>query len=181
MAYGDQSSKIAHQLFIRIAGKHGEAFCSVTEKTIMSVTKGVLGVSLIQSFLAAIGLFAVGIPGAGILTLLCLILSTVQVGLIPVLLPVIIYAFYTYSTVTAVILCIWLVMVSVLDNILKPILLGKGSPVPMPVIFVGVIGGFISFGIVGMFIGSVIFSIGYILFLVWLNDGVKEEIETSSN
>ena len=175
LAYSDQSSKIAHQLFVRIAGKHGEAFCSVTEKTIMSVTKGVLGVSLIQSTMAAVGFFAVGIPGAGILTICCLVLSTVQVGLIPIVLPVIIYGFYTYSTVTAVILCIWLVIVSVTDNILKPILLGKGAPVPMPVIFIGVIGGFIAFGIVGMFIGSVIFSIGYILFLVWLNDGVEEE------
>ncbi len=174
LAYSNESSKLAHQLFIRIAGKHGERFCNITEKTILSVTKGVLGVALIQSALAGVGFFVVGIPGAGIITLICTLFAIIQIGLIPVIIPVMIYVFYTYSTLTTVLLCVWLILVLVIDNVLKPILLGKGAPVPMPVIFIGVIGGFISFGIVGMFIGSVIFSIGYILFLVWLKDDVEK-------
>jgi predicted PurR-regulated permease PerM len=170
LAYSTQIAIIANKFFIRIAGKEGEAFSTIVQKTIMSVTKGVLGVAFIQSALAAIGFFAVGMPGAGIATLLCVMLSTMQIGLIPVIIPVLIYAFYTYSTLVASILCAWLILVSLIDNILKPVLLGKGSPVPMPVIFIGVIGGFLSFGILGMFIGSVLFSLGYILFLVWLNE-----------
>jgi predicted PurR-regulated permease PerM len=174
LAYSNESAKLAHQLFIRIAGKHGERFSNITEKTILSVTKGVLGVALIQSALAGIGFFIVGIPGAGIITLLCALLAIIQIGLIPIIIPVIIYVSYTYSTLTTVLLCLWLIFVLMIDNVLKPILLGKGAPVPMPVIFIGVIGGFISFGIVGLFIGSVIFSIGYILFLVWLKDDVEK-------
>lgn len=179
LAYANETSKLAHQLFIRIAGKHGERFSNITEKTILSVTKGVLGVALIQSSLAGIGFFVVGLPGAGIITLLCALLAIIQIGLIPIIVPVMIYVFYTYSTLTTVLLCLWLVFVLIIDNVLKPVLLGKGAPVPMPVIFIGVIGGFISFGIVGMFVGSVIFSIGYILFLVWLKDDVEKTNVTS--
>jgi predicted PurR-regulated permease PerM len=173
LAYSTQGARLAHRLFIRIAGKEGETFCNITEKTILSVTKGVLGVALIQSGLAGISFFMLGIPGAGIITLLCALLATMQIGLLPVIVPVMIYVVYAYSTLTAVLLGIWLVLVLILDSLLKPILLGKNAPVPMPVIFIGVIGGFISFGIVGMFIGSVIFSIGYILFLVWLREDVS--------
>jgi predicted PurR-regulated permease PerM len=172
LAYSEQGSKLAHRLFIRMAGKQGEAFCNITEKTILSVTKGVLGVAVIQAALAGISFFLLGIPGAGIITLLCALLATMQIGLLPIIVPVMIYVVYSYSTLTAVLLGLWLIFVLALDNVLKPILLGKDAPVPMPVIFIGVIGGFISFGIVGMFIGSVIFSIGYILFLVWLRDDV---------
>ena len=170
LAYSRQSARTANQIFIRVAGKYGENFSEIVEKTIMSVTKGVLGVAVLQSALAGIGFFVAGIPGAGIWTLFCLMLSTIQIGLYPVIIPVIIYAFYNYSAAVAIGLTAWLFATTLLDGILKPILLRRGAPVPMPVIFIGVLGGFISFGIIGMFIGAVIFSIGYKLFLVWLND-----------
>ena len=130
---------------------------------------------MLQSSLAGMGFFVAGIPGAGIWTLLCLMLSTIQIGLYPIIVPVVIYAFYTYSAPVAIGLTAWLFAITLLDGILKPILLRRGAPVPMPVIFIGVLGGFISFGIIGMFIGAVIFSIGYKLFLVWLNDKPLEE------
>lgn len=180
LAYSRQSAKTANQIFVRVAGKHGENFSEIVEKTIMSVTKGVLGVAVLQSALAGIGFFVAGIPGAGIWTLMCLMLSTIQIGLYPVIIPVVIYAFYTYSTVTAIGLTAWLFGITLLDGILKPILLRRGAPVPMPVIFIGVLGGFISFGIIGMFIGAVIFSIGYKLFLVWLNDKPIEKEAAST-
>lgn len=179
LAYSKQSAKMAHQIFVRLAGIHGESFSGIVQKTIMSVTKGVLGVAVLQSTLAGVGFFAAGIPGAGIWTLFCLMLSTIQIGLLPVIIPVIIYAFYTYSTWIAIGLTCWMVGVTLLDNIIKPMLLRKGAPVPMPVIFIGVLGGFISFGIIGMFIGAVIFSIGYKLFLVWLNEKPLEKQVTN--
>jgi predicted PurR-regulated permease PerM len=174
LAYSRESAATANKIFVRLAGKFGEDLSDMVQRTIMSVTKGVLGVAVLQSTLAGIGFFIVGIPGAGIWTLFCMILAIIQVGIGLIVLPVIIYTFYTYSTSVAIILTIWLIGVTLLDNVLKPLLLGKGAPVPMPVIFIGVLGGFISFGIIGMFIGAVIFSIGYKLFLVWLNDTTLE-------
>ena len=136
-----------------------------------SVARGILGVALIQSILAGIGFLVVGVPGAGLWALVALLLSVIQIGILPVVLPIVIYVFYTADTVTAVIFLVWSIVVSALDNVLKPILLGRGVKVPMVIIFVGAIGGFITSGIIGLFIGAVILALGYKLFLAWLYGG----------
>ena len=99
---------------------------------------------------------------------LCLLLSVIQIGIFPVTLPVVIYVFATGDTTTAVIFLIWNLLVGTLDNVLKPLLLGRGVNVPMAVIFVGAIGGFLASGIIGLFIGAVILVLGYELLLDWL-------------
>lgn len=154
----------------RIAGDRGLEFADLAEATVRSVTKGILGVALIQSLLAGVGFLAVGLPGAGLWALLCLILSTVQIGVLPVVVPVVIYVFATANTVTAVIFLIWSIGVSVTDNILKPIMLGRGVQVPTAVIFIGAIGGFISAGIIGLFVGSVVLVLGYKLIVAWIEE-----------
>jgi len=103
--------------------------------------------------------------------LVALLLSVIQIGIIPIVLPIVIYVFYTADTVTAVVFLVWSIVVSALDNVLKPILLGRGVKVPMVVIFVGAIGGFITSGIIGLFVGAVILALGYKLFLAWLYGG----------
>ncbi len=113
---------------------------------------------------------AIGIPGAGLWALLCLLLSTVQIGIVPITLPIVIYVLATADTVPAVLFVIWSIFVGTIDNVLKPILLGRGVQVPMAVIFVGAIGGFITSGIIGLFVGSVVLVLGYKLFLAWLHD-----------
>ena len=140
----------------------------LAEATVRSVTRGILGVALIQSILAGLGFLAVGVPAAGLWALLCLLLSVVQIGIFPVTIPILIYVFSQVDPVTFVLFLIWSLFVGALDNILKPILLGRGVAVPMAVIFVGAIGGFLTSGIIGLFVGSVVLVLGYKLLLAWL-------------
>lgn len=155
---------------LRLAGERGPEFADIAQTTVRSVARGILGVALIQSILAGLGFLAVGLPAAGLLALVCLLLAVIQIGIFPVLIPVVIHAFANFDTVTAVVFTIWCVIVGLTDNILKPILLGRGAPVPMIVIFVGAIGGFLASGIIGLFVGAVVLSLGYTLFLAWLHE-----------
>jgi predicted PurR-regulated permease PerM len=159
----------SHKIANRMIEKQGEAFVELTTSTIRNVVKGVLGVAVIQSVLAGAGLYLAQIPHAGILVLASLIFTIIQIGPGVVLLPTIVYLFNTAEPVTAVLWTIYFVVVMFSDNILKPILLGKGAQVPMLVIFLGVVGGFILLGFIGLFTGAIVLSIGYKLYLAWLN------------
>lgn len=161
---------MATDLFVRLAGERGADFADISAKTVRNVVKGILGVAIIQSLLAGTGFVVAGVPGAGLWAFFCLMLAIIQIGIFPVVIPVIIYMFYTASTLTAGLLTVWLILVSLLDNFLKPILLGRGAPVPMLVVFLGAIGGFFSMGFIGLFVGAVILSLGFKLFRVWLDD-----------
>jgi predicted PurR-regulated permease PerM len=165
-----KAGKLAREVFIKIIGDKGEEFSAMAENTIRTVIKGIVGVAFIQSILFGIGMIVAGVPAAGVWVILSLIFGIIQVGIFPVSIPVIIYVFATKSTGIAVIFLIWTAAVSLVDNILKPIFLGQGAAVPMPVIFIGAIGGFIHSGLVGLFTGAIIFSVGYKLFLFWLEE-----------
>jgi predicted PurR-regulated permease PerM len=170
----EKAGKLAIEVFIKLIGDKGEEFASMAEKTIRTVIKGILGVAFIQSFLFGIGMVVAGVPAAGLWVILSLILGIVQIGIFPISIPVIIYVFATKSTGIAIVFLIWCIIVSPIDNVLKPIFLGQGAVVPMPVIFIGAIGGFIASGLVGLFTGAVIFSVGYKLFLFWLEERKPE-------
>ena len=170
LAYGKSAEKLASALFVRLGGPQGEGLADIAKRTIRSVVKGILGVSFIQSAFVGVGITIAGIPFAGLWIVICLILSIVQIGILPVAIGVIVYIWSTGSTLTAVLLTIWMVIASVIDNILKPILLGKGAPVPMIVVFIGAIGGFLHSGLVGLFTGSVLLSLGYKLVEAWLRE-----------
>jgi len=165
-----KAGKLAHDVFIKVVGDKGEEFAVMAENTIRTVIKGILGVAFIQSILFGIGMVVAGVPAAGVWVILSLIFGIVQIGIFPVSIPVVIYVFATKSTGIAIVFLIWTAAVSIVDNILKPILLGQGAAVPMPVIFIGAIGGFINTGLVGLFTGAIIFSVGYKLFLFWLGE-----------
>lgn len=166
--------------FHRVAGGRGAEFKLLCVSTIRNVIKGILGVAVIQAALAGTGLFLAGVPYAGILTVLCLILAILQIGPGLVLLGAVIFLFYTHSTVFAVLWSIYFIGVGISDNILKPILLGKGAFVPMLVIFLGVIGGFILYGFIGLFAGPIILSIGYKLILAWMYPVIEKEITAAA-
>jgi len=170
----EKGGKLAHEIFIKLIGEKGEEFALLAEKTVRTVIKGIVGVAFIQSTLFGIGMIVAGIPAAGLWFIIALILGIIQIGIFPVALGVIIYAFAAKSTTVAIIFLIWTVLVSLVDNVLKPILLGQGAAVPMPVIFIGAIGGFIYSGLVGLFTGAIIFSVGYKLFLFWLEENKIE-------
>ncbi|MDD5460900.1 MAG: AI-2E family transporter [Methylococcales bacterium] len=170
LANSSGSSRTARAITYRLADEKGGDFADLAEATVRSVATGILGVALIQSLLAGLGFMVAGVPAAGLWALLCLILSIAQIGIAPILIPVIIYLFYTADTFTAVAFLIWSIPLSLMDNILKPILLGRGVKTPMAVIFIGAIGGLLSSGVIGLFVGAVILSLGYNLFILWLKD-----------
>ncbi len=174
LAHSKASSELAHKIFVRVAGKNGEEFSHIAERTIQNVTKGIIGVAFIEAVLAAFGFFMAGVPLAGVWTIFCLLFSIVQVGIVPLSIPIVVYMFYTGSPITATLLGVWLFLIYLLEHLMKPILLGKGAPVPMPIIFVGVVGGFVAGGFIGMFLGAVLFSIAYKLFLVWLENDIQK-------
>ena len=178
MANAKGGGKLARDLFVSLAGERGSDFADVSTKTIRNVVKGILGVAIIQGLLAGMGFMVAGVPGAGVWAFLCLFLAIIQIGIAPVAIPVIIYMFYNADTVTAGLLMVWLILVMLSDNFLKPILLGRGAPVPMLVIFLGSIGGFISMGFIGLFVGAVILSLGFKLFQEWLKTNSDRRITT---
>ncbi len=170
LCYAAESAEYARKFFSRLMNSSQFDISAIAAVTIRNVVRGILGVSLIQSLCAGAGFFIAGIPYSGIWTLLCLILAIIQVGIVPITLGVLIYIWTTGSTTTAILLTIWMIPVGLLDNILKPIMMGKGAPVPMVIIFLGSLGGFIYSGFVGLFTGAVILSLGYRLFDVWLKE-----------
>ena len=172
LANSSQCGRVSRSIAIRIFGNRGAEFEALAAATVRSVTNGILGVALIQSLLAGLGFLVVRIPGAGLWTLLFLIAAVLQAGSLA-LVPAVIYVFATASTAKAVVFLIWCVFVALIDNVLKPLLLGRGVPVPIVVIFLSAIGGFLAIGIIGLFIGPIILSVGYKLLLAWLDQNIE--------
>jgi predicted PurR-regulated permease PerM len=166
----EKGGKLAYDVCEKLIGEKGSEFAEMAQKTIRTVIKGIVGVAFIQSTLFGIGMVIAGVPAAGLWFILSLIFGIIQIGIFPISIPVIIYVFATKSTLTAIIFLIWSIIVSPIDNVLKPIFLGHGAVVPMAVIFIGSIGGFIYSGLVGLFTGAVVFSVGYKLFEFWLEE-----------
>jgi predicted PurR-regulated permease PerM len=158
----------AHSLANRIFGDRGLEFEQLAGSTIRSVTTGILGVALIQSVLAALGFLVAGLPGAGLWAIVFLVAAVLQVGTL-VLIPAVIYMFATASVTKAVIFTVWCLIVALVDNALKPLLLGRGVAVPIAVVFLGAIGGFVAMGIIGLFVGAIVLAVGYKLFIAWLD------------
>lgn len=168
LAYAGGAYGLARDIGTRLAGEQGAGYVDLAEATVRSVARGVLGVALIQSLLAGLGFVVAGVPAAGLWAFLCLVLGVVQIGPGPILLPVVLYVFATGETLTAALFLVWSLFVGAIDNVLKPMLLGRGVDVPMLVIFVGAIGGMLLSGIIGLFVGAVVLALGYKLFLAWL-------------
>lgn len=168
LANAESIGKGMSMLFKRLVGDQADSFLKLSTATVTSVAVGVLGISLIQSFLGGVGMLIVGVPAAGLLTLVLLIVCIAQLPPWLVMLPVIAYVFSVESTTTASIFAVWGIAVSFLDMVLKPILMGRGVDAPMLVILLGAIGGLIVAGFVGLFIGAVVLAFGYKLLEAWL-------------
>jgi predicted PurR-regulated permease PerM len=155
----------------RVGGDRGEGLVGMTAATIRSVAQGVLGVALIQAAAAALGMFLADIPAWGLWTVLVLVLAVIQLPPLLVLGPIAVWFFTTAdSTVVAVVFAVWSLVVSLIDSFLKPVFLGRGVDVPMPVILFGAIGGMVLHGIIGLFIGAVVLGIGYQLSRAWMEE-----------
>lgn len=173
LIYSDTSIIISKKIFQKLIGSNGDNFAETIVRTIRNVVKGVLGVAVIQATMAGLGFFLAGVPYAGLWAIVCLIFAIVQVGVGPIAIPIVIYMFSVSSASTAIILAVWIGITLITDNILKPFLLGRNAPAPMLVIFLGSIGGFIYNGFIGLFLGAIVLTIGYKLFMLWLDDEIK--------
>ena len=167
LANAQSAAALTRAFANRLFGERGAEFQNLVGSTIRSVTSGILGVALIQTVLAAVGFLVAGLPGAGLWAVIFLVAAVLQIGAL-VLIPAVIFVFATATTTTAVIFLIWCVVVALLDNVLKPLLLGRGAAVPTAVVFLGAIGGFVAMGIIGLFVGAIILSVGYKLLLAWV-------------
>jgi predicted PurR-regulated permease PerM len=170
MAYGSSGHAAAKAIAKRMAGdEEGEALVTLSTATIRAVAQGVIGIACIQALLLGAGFIMVGIPAAGIWALLVLLLGIMQIPPLLVSLGTIIYVFSTNdSTTVAVMFAIYTLVAGSADNILKPLMLGRGVDAPMPVILLGALGGMATGGIIGLFLGSVMLALGYQLFMVWV-------------
>ena len=166
---GHKRRATVEQLSVRLAGPgRGPDLARLATATVRSVVQGIVGVAALQAILAGGGLMVAGVPAAGLWALLVLVAAVVQLPVTLVLVAPVIYAFTSIGGATAIILTIWLVFVGLIDNFLKPILFGRGVEVPSLIIFIGSLGGMLSMGIMGLFLGSVVLAVGYALFKAWL-------------
>jgi len=166
-------------VFTRLAGNRGPELTELSQATVKSVVTGILGIAVIQTLLAGVGFIVMGVPAAGLLAFICLVLAIVQIDILIVLIPLSIYAFSVAGTGAAVAFLVWNIAVGLLNNVLKPILLAKGVNAPMAVIFIGAIGGMLHYGIIGLFVGAVVMVLGYTLFIAWLKPDDKAAGESS--
>jgi predicted PurR-regulated permease PerM len=168
LTQAEAGARAAHAVARRMAGSRGPGLVALAEGTIRSVARGVLGTAFIQAMLAGIGLVVADVPAAGLLAFVCLLLCTVQIGPGLVLVPAMIYLFWSGDTVTAVLFTAWSIPVMLSDNVLKPILMRSAIGIPTLVILVGVIGGLLAYGLIGVFLGPVIVGLGYELLGAWV-------------
>ena len=176
LVYAEGGRKVAISVFHVIVGKDGEGFVNLSISTINSVVLGVLGTAVIQTVFLGLGMFVMEVPAAGVWTVLVLLVAIIQLPPTLVMIPVIVYAFSAESQMVAIVFTIWSVLWSMADNFLKPILMGKGSELPMLVILIGALGGMVSFGIIGLFVGSVVLAITYQVFVA-IGNRQKDEVE----
>ncbi len=163
------------KLATRLTAEHGDDLVNLSTATIRSVAVGVIGIAFIQAVLSGLGMMFAGVPAAGLLAIVILVLAIAQLPPLLILGPVAVYVFSAESTMVATIFLVWSLLVSFSDAVLKPLLLGRGVNVPMLVILLGAIGGMITSGIVGLFIGAVILGMGYSLLKVWIEWGNESD------
>ncbi len=171
MAYAHPGASSTQRIFNRVCGpKTGPELHQLTVATVRSVAVGVVGVAFIQAVLLGIGFLFAGVPAAGILAGVALLLGIAQIPAALIVLPVIgwMWAAGDASTVSNTVFTVYLLLAGLADNVLKPLLLGRGLAIPMPIVLIGALGGMISSGIIGLFVGAVILGVAYQIFMAWV-------------
>jgi len=171
MAFGQAGSSGSVAVFQRIAGDaRGAEFAKLATATIRAVAQGVIGVAFIQAIIVGLCLLVAGVPWAGVLTMIVLVLGIAQVPALIVTLPAIGYIWWRgdYGNVEAIIYTALIFVSGMADNVLKPLMLGRGVDAPMPIILLGALGGMAAAGILGMFVGATLLALGYQIFMGWV-------------
>jgi predicted PurR-regulated permease PerM len=167
----DAMADFMRKLIHRLAGEKSDEIIHIAGVSIKNVAKGILGVAFFQFIAAGTVFMLAKVPFAGLWALAVLVFAILQLPTVIVILPVIIYLFSVKGLLSAILWTIALVVIGASDNVLKPLLMGKGSPVPMLVIFIGAVGGFILSSFTGLFTGAVVLSVGYNLIVHWIAEG----------
>lgn len=183
----EAADRVVRALVTRAVGERADKFVSIARDTTRSVGKGIVGVALIQAALAGAGCAIAGVPASGLLTIVALIACVAQAGPLIVMGPSAIYLFATRDDITPWLFLVFTVFVGAIDNVLKPLLLGKGVDAPMLVVFLGAIGGLLSQGILGLFLGPVVLVVTYQIIERWLEraaevlEGVREHSDLAKD
>jgi predicted PurR-regulated permease PerM len=183
MAYGESGARAMTEIFERIVGiGRGQEFAKLSTDTVRAVASGVIGIACIQALIIGVLLIIAGVPFAGVLAVVVLVFGIAQLPAVIVTLPVIgwIWAGGDYSTGPAVAYTVLLFIGGMADNVLKPLMLGRGVDAPMPVILIGALGGMATGGILGMFIGATVLALGYQIFMRWVADNPERAHQTAA-
>lgn len=169
-AYGESAAQGTRLFFRRLGGARGNEVVDLAGQAIRGVAFGVVVTALVQSLMGGIGLAVVGIPFVGPLTAAMFLLAVAQLGAAPILFCVVGWMYWQGDTGWATALLVWTIIVSSMDNVLRPVLIQRGGRLPLLLVFVGVIGGLIAFGFVGIFVGPLVLAVSYRLLEAWVND-----------
>jgi predicted PurR-regulated permease PerM len=169
LIFFEKGAESSRKIFQKLVGERGEEFLEISLHTIRNVATGVLGVAVIQTTLMGLGLILANVPLAAVWIVLILVMTIAQIPVLLFNIPLIIYLFAFMDPLPAVLWTLFFLVMGMIDNILKPMLMGKGASVPMLVIFLGALGGFMAFSFIGLFLGSIVLSLAYKLYLTWVN------------
>jgi len=172
-ARGEGAASMVGRFGRRLAGERGEDAVRLAGQAIRGVALGVVATAVVQSVLAGIGLAVAGVPFAGLLTAMMLFLCIAQIGPSPALVPAVIWLYWSGETAWGTFLLVWSVIVVTMDNVLRPLLIKRGADLPLLLVFAGVIGGLLAFGLVGIFVGPVVIAVAYTLLEAWIDDGMR--------
>ena len=168
---GEDAARLVRRFAVRLGGQRGAEVVALAGAAIRGVALGVGVTAVVQAVLSGLVLALAGVPFSGLLTAVIFMLCLAQVGPVPVLVPVVVWAFWTDSTGVGIFLIIYTVFVANLDNVLRPMLIRMGADLSLLLIFSGVIGGLVAFGLVGIFIGPVVLAVAWKLLEAWIDDG----------
>jgi predicted PurR-regulated permease PerM len=174
MAFGAEGARASQAIFARIVSpERGPGFVKLSTATIRAVAQGVIGVAAIQAIAVGLTMLVAGVPLAGLLAGIVLVLGIAQIPAVLVTIPVIAYIWMSgdYGTVAAIVYSVVLFLAGIADNFLKPLMLGRGVDAPMPVILLGALGGMATAGILGLFVGAILLALGYQIFMGWVYRG----------
>jgi len=167
-AYGEEAADFMRRFGRRLAGEHGEDAVVLSGQAIRGVAMGVVVTALVQSLIGGLGLLLAGVPFAPVLTALMFLLAVAQIGAVPVLVIPVIWLYWNDHYITGTFLLVVTIIAGTLDNVLRPILIKKGADLPLLLIFIGVIGGLIAFGLIGIFVGPLVLAVTYTLLNAWM-------------
>jgi predicted PurR-regulated permease PerM len=175
-ARGERAASWTHRFARRLAGVQGEHSIRLAGQAVRGVALGVVVTALAQSILGGVGLVIAGVPFAAVLTAVMFMLAIAQIGAVPVLVLAVVWTYWSAGTGWGTFLLLWTVVVGTMDNFVRPFLIKKGADLPLLLIFIGVVGGLVAFGIIGIFVGPVVLAVAHKLLSAWVDEEIVDKV-----